>query len=96
MTLLILLQHCRDDQHRDYVRDKTNFNKLDQLIKTVPCPATFLQKEKLKILETLNKERKDKRYAFELRQSDLSLLHCQDYITHIYKCFFLKFHVLID
>ncbi|XP_050418232.1 uncharacterized protein LOC126831661 [Patella vulgata] len=37
-------KHLRDEDHRKFARDKNNFIKLDQIIKTVNSPARFLKK----------------------------------------------------
>ena len=92
MRRLNLFQHCRDDQHREYVRDKSHFEKLDQLIKTVPSPASFFRKEKFKALETQNKQRKPKRYVtgIKILVSEPVLSFC---FTHFIPCLVCLIHL---
>ena len=44
VTAIFYLQHVKDEQHKEFIREKAHYQALDSLINSGPNEATFLQR----------------------------------------------------
>ncbi|ESO88035.1 hypothetical protein LOTGIDRAFT_234802 [Lottia gigantea] len=63
-------KHLREEEHRQFARDKNNFKHLDLIIKTVHSPAKFLQKVLHRHCVQNNEKKRDSRSTEETPLND--------------------------